>query len=101
MGKKIFIILRLQILLILTCDLAEDDKAGCFTSLYSCCNVTVTGDYQCPVSLPRSAVDLLSPPVKYFTDGASFCGSFLLFMFRVCHAVMPVHSALWSPAGNG
>ena len=30
--------------------------------------MTVTGDYQCSVSLPRSAVDLLSPPVKYFTD---------------------------------
>ena len=32
-----------------------------------------------------------------------FCGSFLLFVFRVCHAVLSVHCslALWSPVEKG
>ena len=49
----------------------------------------------------------LSPPVKLFLltvpRRCFFCGSFLLFMFRVCHAVLSVHSSLmvtsWERAG--
>ena len=40
----------------------------------------------------------LSPPVKIFLLAilrwCFFCGSFLLFMFRVCHAFLSVHCSL-------
>ena len=39
---------------------------------------------------------LLTVPGRCF-----FCRSFLLFMFRVCHAFLSVIAALWSPLGKG
>ena len=48
----------------------------------------------------------LSPPAEIFfllnvLRRFFFCGSLLLFMFRVSHAFLSVAAALWSPAGKG
>ena len=67
--------------------------------LSSLCIVTVSvsGSSSRPSNIfkPSSNYVLLTVPRWYF-----FYGSFLLFVFRVCHAVLSAPCSLWSPVGK-
>ena len=54
-------------------------------------------DLSCEPNIDFVLIDTISlrPPVNiYFTDKAFQGGSFLLLMFRVCHAFLSVHCSL-------
>ena len=62
-----------------------------------------TSMFELRVRLARSETGL-SPLVFFLLTvlrQCFFCGSFVLFMYRVCHAFTSIYFALWSPVGKG